>query len=118
MNFGHTIGHAIEKLSDFSLYHGECVSIGIVAAAFLSMKKGCLTPEMLHDIEEVLASYDLPIRVSGYDAREILNTTKSDKKMIGGKIKFTLLKGIGEAYSDLSLTDDDLLEAIAYVLRA
>lgn len=118
LNFGHTIGHAIEKLSDFSLYHGECVSIGIVAAAFLSMKKGCLTPEMLHDIEDVLASYDLPIRVSGYDAREILNTTKSDKKMIGGKIKFTLLKGIGEAYSDLSLTDDDLLEAIAYVLRA
>ena len=50
------------------------------------------------------------------DAKEILETTKSDKKMIGGKVKFTLLKRIGEAYSDLSLTDDDLLEAIHYVL--
>lgn len=116
LNFGHTIGHAIEKLSDFSLYHGECVSLGIVAASFLSMKKGNLTAEELHGIEDVLVSYDLPIRTSGCDAKKILETTKSDKKMVGGKIKFTLLKHIGEAYSDLSLTDEDLLEAIEYVL--
>ena len=116
LNFGHTIGHAIEKLSDFSLYHGECVSLGIVAASFLSMKKGNLTAEELHDIEDVLASYDLPVRTDGYDRNKILETSKSDKKMIGGKIKFTLLKNIGEAYSDLSLTDEDLLEAIEYVL--
>ncbi|MGN0338777.1 MAG: 3-dehydroquinate synthase [Lachnospiraceae bacterium] len=116
LNFGHTIGHAIEKLSDFRLYHGECVSLGMVAAAYLSVKKGNLTNDELHDIEQVLTTYRLPIRISGYDAREILETTKSDKKMVGGKVKFTLLKRIGEAYSDLSLTDDDLLEAIHYVL--
>lgn len=118
LNFGHTIGHAIEKLSDFKLYHGECVSLGVVAAAYLSMKKGNLTEDELHDIEEVLSAYQLPIRISGYDPQEILETSKSDKKMIGGKVKFTLLKRIGEAYSDLSLTDEDLLEAIQYVLRA
>lgn len=117
LNFGHTIGHAIEKLSGFSLYHGECVSLGVAAASFLSMKKGHLTREELHGIEEVLTSYHLPVRTSGFDAQEILNATKSDKKMIGGKIKFTLLKSIGEAYSDLSLTDGELLEAIEYVLR-
>lgn len=116
LNFGHTIGHAIEKLSDFQLYHGECVSLGIVAAAWLSVKKGHLTQEELTDIEQVLSAYELPIRISGYDAQEILTTTKSDKKMIGGKVKFTLLRQVGEAYSDLSLTDDDLLEAIDYVL--
>ena len=116
LNFGHTIGHAIEKLSDFSLYHGECVSLGMVAAAYLSARKGNLTEDELHDIERVLVAYHLPIRISGYDAKEILETTKSDKKMIGGKVKFTLLKRIGEAYSDLSLTDEDLLEAIDYVL--
>lgn len=117
LNFGHTIGHAIEKLSDFQLYHGECVSLGMVAAAYLSVKKGNLTNDELHDIEQVLASYQLPIRISGYDAKEILDATKSDKKMIGGKVKFTLLKRIGEAYSDLSLTDQDLLEAIHYVMN-
>ena len=116
LNFGHTIGHAIEKLSDFQLYHGECVSLGMVAATYLSVKKGNLAEADLHDVEQVLEAYQLPIRISGYDAEEILETTKSDKKMIGGKIKFTLLKRLGEAYSDLSLTDEDLLEAIQYVL--
>ena len=70
----------------------------------------------LLDIEHVLTAYGLPVHISGYDAKEILETTKSDKKMVGGKVKFTLLKRIGEAYSDLSLTDEDLLEAIHYVL--
>ena len=116
LNFGHTIGHAIEKLSDFQLYHGECVALGMVAATYLSVKKGHLIEAELHDVEQVLAAYQLPIRISGYDAKEILETTKSDKKMIGGKVKFTLLSHIGEAYSDLSLTDEDLLEAIHYVL--
>ncbi len=116
LNFGHTIGHAIEKLSDFTLFHGECVALGMVAAAFLSVKKGHLTKEQLSDIEHTLAAYDLPVRIKGYDARQILETTKSDKKMVGGRIKFTLLKRIGEAYSDLTLTDDDLLAAIRYVL--
>lgn len=117
LNFGHTIGHAIEKLSDFQLYHGECVSLGMVAAAYLSVKKGGLTKDELHEIEQVLTAYQLPVRISGYDAKEILETSKSDKKMIGGKVKFILLKRIGEAYSDLSLTDADLLEAIHYVLN-
>ena len=117
LNFGHTIGHAIEKLSDFKLYHGECVALGMVAATYLSVKKGNLTEDELHDIECVLSAYHLPIRINGYDAEEILETTKSDKKMIGKKVKFTLLKQIGEAYSDLSLTDEDLLEAIHYVLE-
>lgn len=116
LNFGHTIGHAIEKLSDFRLYHGECVALGMVSAAYLSVKKGNLTTDELHDMEHVLQTYDLPVRIHGYDANKILDATKSDKKMIGGKVKFILLKKIGQAYSDLSLTDADLLDAIHYVI--
>jgi 3-dehydroquinate synthase len=117
LNFGHTIGHAIEKLSDFQMFHGECVSVGVVAASYLSMKKGNLTEAKLHEIEQVLSAYQLPIRVSGYDAAQILATTKSDKKMIGGRVKFVLLRRIGEAYTDLTITDDELLDAIRYVLN-
>ena len=47
LNFGHTIGHAIEKLSDFSLYHGECVGLGIVAASYLSMQLGIFQKKIL-----------------------------------------------------------------------
>jgi 3-dehydroquinate synthase len=116
LNFGHTIGHAIEKLSDFQLFHGECVSLGVVAAAYLSVKKGNLTEDELHEIEDVLRAYQLPIRIDGYDAKQVLATTKSDKKMIGGRVKFVLLRRIGEAYTDLTITDEELLEAIRYVL--
>ena len=47
LNFGHTIGHAIEKLSDFTLYHGECVALGMVAAAYISFKSGNISKEDL-----------------------------------------------------------------------
>ena len=115
LNFGHTIGHAIEKLSDFSLFHGECVSVGMVAAAHISMKKGYLTAENVADIESTIKSYGLPIHVSGYDPAAVLDATKNDKKMSGGKIKFILLKNIGEAFIDTSLDDEDILEGIRYV---
>lgn len=117
LNFGHTIGHAVEKLSNFKLYHGECVAIGMVAAAYLSCKKGYLTEIELQEIEHTLQDYLLPIRVRDLDANEILAVTKSDKKMVGARVKFTLLHAIGDAYSDLSLTDTDLLEAINYILE-
>ncbi len=52
LNFGHTIGHAIEKLSDFTLYHGECVALGMVAAAYISFKSGNISKE---DLEKRLS---------------------------------------------------------------
>ena len=89
----------------------------MVAAAYLSVKRGCLSESQLHEFEQVLCDYQLPTHIQGYDADAILETTKSDKKMIGGKVKFTLLHAIGDAYSDLSLTDEDLLDAIHYILE-
>ncbi len=117
LNFGHTIGHAIEKMSDFSLFHGECVSLGMVAASYISMKKGYLTAENVADIEQTLKRYGLPIEVSGYDPDEVLAATKNDKKMSGGKVKFILLKNIGQAFIDDSLSDEEILEGIRYVTK-
>ncbi len=117
LNFGHTIGHAVEKLSDFSLYHGECVSIGIAAASFLSMKKNYISPDELTMICDTLQKFQLPIFAAGQDEDEILRTMKSDKKMKAGKINFILLHKLGAAciYSDF--TDDELLEGIRYILK-
>lgn len=116
LNFGHTIGHAVEKLSNFSLYHGECVAIGMAAAAYLSMQKGLITKETLASIEQITERAGLPVRVSGLDAAAILLATKNDKKMLAGQIKFVLLEDIGTAYVDLSLTDEDLMAGIQYIL--
>ena len=63
LNFGHTIGHAIEKLSDFTLYHGECVALGMVAAAYISFKSGNISKEDLEKIEHIISAYNLPIRL-------------------------------------------------------
>ncbi|MCI5493007.1 MAG: 3-dehydroquinate synthase [Lachnospiraceae bacterium] len=117
LNFGHTIGHAVEKLSDFQLYHGECVAIGCVAASFLSYQEGNLSKEVCDHIIENFGHFALPVSTTGLDAAQILKTTKSDKKMQAGKINFILLKKIGEAYMTRELTDDQLLEAIHFVLR-
>ncbi len=119
LNFGHTIGHAIEKLSGFTLYHGECVSLGMVGAAYISFQKGNITLEELETITQILKSYGLPVRLPDFahTPEEILAATKLDKKMESGKIKFILLKTLGEAYITKELADHDLLGGIRYIME-
>ena len=118
LNFGHTIGHAIEKLSDFELSHGTCVGIGIVAASYLSKIQGNITDKEFAMIEQTLAQFGLKTSVEWMDAKEVLAVTKSDKKMVGSKVKFILLETIGKAYIYKELTDEQILEGISYVLES
>ena len=117
LNFGHTLGHAIEKLSDFKLGHGQCVSLGMVCAIYLSQKLGNITEEIKDDVLDVLSTFNLPISVDGLNPIEILEASKSDKKMKGSKIKFIILKALGKADSYMEFSDDDLLWAIVKVLE-
>ncbi len=112
LNFGHTIGHAVEKLKNFSLHHGHCVSIGCAAASYLSWKKGYLSESEYRKALEELKAFHLPVKVSGLSCEDILMTTKSDKKMDKGHIRFILLEKCGNAIIDTSLQDSDLMEAI------
>ena len=116
LNFGHTIGHAIEKLSNFELTHGSCVGLGIVAAAYLSKCLGNLSDEELSNIEQTLANFGLKTRVEGFDAQAVLMASKSDKKMVGNQVKFVLLQTPGEAYIYRELSDAQILSGIQYVL--
>ena len=115
LNLGHTLGHAIEKLKNFEMLHGQCVALGTVTAAYISYKRGYLTVADLETIEEANEMFDLPNRVYGLAATDVLAASKSDKKMEEGKIKFILLKTIGEAFVDKSVTDDELKGAIEYI---
>lgn len=117
LNFGHTIGHAVEKLMNFKMFHGHCVAIGMVAASYISYKKGYIKKEELYDIENILKMSDLPIRIKNLNARDILITTKNDKKMDSGKIKFILLNKIGNSIIEKNITDAELLEAIKYIIK-
>ena len=116
LNLGHTIGHAIEKYKNFELYHGECVALGTVAAAYISWKKEMLSMEEFYEIRDMFVPFYLPISVDDIDPQEILKLTKSDKKMEAGTIKFILLKKIGKAVIDRTVTDEEILAAIEEII--
>lgn len=116
LNLGHTIGHAIEKLKNFTLLHGQCVGLGILAAAHISMEKGLLTAEEFQQILEGNRIFGLPEKVSDLDETEVLKATKNDKKMDGGQVKFILPRGIGKAYIDTSVTDEEICRGIRCIL--
>ncbi len=115
LNFGHTIGHALEKASDFTLPHGFGVALGAAAASYISFKRGLISEEDLNTIISVIKSFDLPVTYDIKDKDMILSLTKSDKKMAGDHIKFILLKTIGDAMISTDVSDRDILEGIEYI---
>ena len=116
LNFGHTVGHAVEKLKNFEMLHGQCVAIGYLCASYISWKRGLLTNEEFFEIRDMNVGFDLPIFLDQLDEKAVLEATKSDKKMEHGKIKFVLLKSIGHAYVDQTVTDDEILASVHYFL--
>jgi 3-dehydroquinate synthase len=94
LNFGHTIGHAIEKT--MGLQHGEAVSIGMVISARLSEKNGTLARKDVQRIERLLSYFQLPTKLEG-DQKAITDAIRKDKKREGGDVYFVLLNGIGKA---------------------
>lgn len=116
LNFGHTIGHSIEKYMNFQLLHGDCVALGSVCSAYLSYKRNYIDKEQLLDIIDTLNLFHLPTKLSSLDSNEIIQGTKKDKKMEGGKIKFILLKTIGQAVIEKDIFDEDIKEAIDFLV--
>lgn len=112
LNFGHTLGHAIEKIMDFTWLHGECVGIGCQMAAMISAEKGHLTQEEVGEIKDGFRSFGLWKSLEGLNLDEIIKTTRLDKKMEGTQIKFVLLKSIGEAYVDRSVSEAEMRMAL------
>lgn len=112
LNLGHTLGHAIEKYMKFTLYHGECVALGCVASAYISWKKGYLSMEEYYEIRDMFVPFNLPISIDNVDCDEVIKLTKSDKKAENNMVKFILLKKIGKAFIDTTVTDEDMLNAL------
>ncbi len=112
LNFGHTLGHAIEKLMDFSLLHGECVSIGSILASYISYERGFISKEELDSILMLFNEFSLLEYSMDLSPEEIIIASKNDKKMENGMIKFILLKNIGNAYIDKTVTDAEMHDAV------
>ncbi len=118
LNFGHTLGHAVEKLKFPSLLHGECVSIGMAAASLISARRGYLSHEEYEKIVRTLQSFGLPVLASGITAQEIVEAAGHDKKMDAGWWKFILLKQIGDAVIDRTVTREEAADAALEILKS
>ncbi len=94
LNFGHTIGHALEKTLGIS--HGAAVSVGMVLATELSMQKGLLSKSEAERIKALLSRLNLPVRID-FDKQAVIDALGKDKKRENANIKFVLLDGIGRA---------------------
>ena len=116
LNFGHTIGHAIEKARKFELLHGECVALGSIAAAHISWQKRMLSDEDYYEIRDMFVPFNLPITVEDIDPDKIIQLIKSDKKMDSGIMHFILLKGVGKAVIHTDVTENEIRNALNELL--
>ena len=97
LNLGHTVGRAVETVSDYRLSHGEAVSIGTVAQARLGEKYGFISAEDRARVEKLLEKAQLPVRIPDYiDKAALVKKLYTDKKVRDGKLRFVFQKGIGE----------------------
>lgn len=117
LNFGHTLGHAIEKQKDFQMLHGHCVAVGCIAAAAIAQSRGYLTEQETMDIRKTMQAFLLSISVTDVDSKQVLAATKNDKKMDGNTIQFILLKEIGTAYVDRQVTEEEMRLGLRAVLE-
>ena len=114
LNFGHTVGHAIERAGGYHTFlHGEAVSLGIVAACTISMKKAGLPADQRDAIVALLKQFDLPTRLlSNFPRKKIFDALKVDKKFEAGKVRFVVTPRIGIGRLTEDVTTKDIREAI------
>jgi len=114
LNFGHTVGHAIERAGKYRKFlHGEALSLGIVAACTVSSKKAGLSPRQHDAVIDLLQRFDLPTKLPARFPREkIFDALKFDKKFEGGEIRFVVTPKIGRAHVTRKVTMEDIREAV------
>lgn len=98
LNYGHTIGHAIEAVSNFQLKHGQAVAIGMAAAARISSHMGILDKDDVIRLMNVIKKAGLPTDMPNLRVEDIISAIKHDKKVQRDRIRFVLLKSIGDAF--------------------
>jgi 3-dehydroquinate synthase len=115
LNFGHTVGHAIERAGNYRKFlHGEALSLGIVAACAVSIKRAGLPPRQRDTVVSLLQRFELPTCLpKNFPQSKIISSVKFDKKFEGGKIRFVVTPHIGAAYLATDVTLNDILEAVA-----
>lgn len=121
LNFGHTLGHAVEtcflnKPANQRLFHGEAIAVGMIMEAYLSFERKMIDQQTLTDIEEFLFATYGKVKIKPEDIEQIIALTRQDKKNKGKEIRFSLLEGAGQCAFDIVVTAAEMRRSIAYYL--
>lgn len=119
LNFGHTIGHAVERACDFSLRHGECVALGMVAACRLGEKLGITSGATTARVVELLVRFGLPTRSPiPLEVSRVLEAMRVDKKFVSGKSRFVLLSDMARPIIRADVPEDAVREVVESIMRS
>lgn len=114
LNYGHTIGHAIEGASDFTIIHGLAVAMGMAAAADLAVKQDLLSSSDADAIKQLLLDYGMDVNIPrNLDRPRMLNYLQTDKKVVGGKVFFVLPTSIGQVVITEKVDKHNIDEVLA-----
>ena len=121
LNFGHTLGHAVEtcflgKADNKRLFHGEAIAVGMIMEAYLSVTKKLITDHDLIEIEEFIFATYGKVDIGLEDVEQIVALTRQDKKNKGSEVRFSLLTGIGSCGFDDVVSVSEMRKAIAYYI--
>ncbi len=116
LNFGHTVGHALETLTGYVKYlHGEAVAIGMCYETELARIEGITDPQTVPEVCEVIRSFELPIQIpADLDSSSIIDAMQLDKKTISGSLRFVLPESIGSVHIKKDISRDNIIRALKF----
>ena len=121
LNFGHTLGHAIETYlldkGKRKILHGEAIAIGMIVEAFISHQRDLISLQELEEIESYLFENYGRVKLHPEEISKIIALTAQDKKNKGKEIRFSLLTGIGDCGYDIPVSTSEMRKAIQYYLN-
>ena len=113
LNFGHTVGHGVEKTAGYGRYtHGEAVAIGMVTAAILSYRRGYLSDADCRRIISLIDRWGLPTGMDSLSISEVVQACRFDKKVRSGRLRFVLLESVGKARAGEIVDEEELADAL------
>jgi 3-dehydroquinate synthase len=121
LNFGHTLGHAVEtlflsKTENQRLFHGEAIAVGMIMESYLSFERKMIDARTLQDIEEFLFATYGKVEIKPEEIDQIIALTRQDKKNKGKEVRFSLLTGAGQCGYDIVVSASEMRKSIAYYL--
>jgi len=111
LNFGHTVGHALESHYNYTLPHGQAIIHGMEIASYLSYKEGLLNNNQYNRINNLISQFNLP-KLKNINIKKIKNLMNNDKKNIHNKLNYIMLANIGEAKIAKNYSKEKILDAL------